>query len=52
MNLVRNQSLVDILCRKYARSVNPKEIAYTDFVADVEDIKEVESYVVKGIVPN
>lgn len=41
LNLVRNQLLVDILCRKYARSINPKEIAYTDFIADVEDIKEV-----------
>lgn len=39
LNLVRNQTLVDILCRKYARSINPKEIAYTDFVSDVEDIK-------------
>lgn len=35
LNLVRNQNLVDILCRKYARSINPKEIAYTDFIADV-----------------
>jgi len=35
LNLVRNQQLVDIICRKYARSVNPKEIAYTDFIADV-----------------
>jgi hypothetical protein len=52
LNLVKNQVLVDLLCRKYARSTNPKEIAYTDFIADVEDIKEVESYVVKGIVPN
>lgn len=25
---------------------------YVDFIADVEDIKQVESYVVKGIVPN
>lgn len=41
LNLVRNQTLVDILCRKYSRSTNPKEIAYTDFVSDVEDIKEV-----------
>jgi hypothetical protein len=35
LNLVKNQVLVDILCRKYARSVNPKEIIYTDFIADV-----------------
>jgi len=41
LNLVRNQVLVDLLCRKYARSINPKEIAYTEFIADVEDIKEV-----------
>jgi Ca2+-binding EF-hand superfamily protein len=39
LNLVRNQTLVDILCKKYARSTNPKEIAYTDFISDVEDIK-------------
>ena len=39
LNLVRNQNLVDIICRKYARSVNPKEIAYTDFIVDVENIK-------------
>lgn len=52
LGLVRNQLLVDILCRKYARSNNPKEIAYTDFITDVEDIKEVETYVVRGIVPN
>lgn len=24
LNLVRNQTLVDLLCRKYARSTNPK----------------------------
>lgn len=35
LNLVRNQTLVDLLCRKYARSINSKEIAYTDFVSDV-----------------
>jgi len=53
LNLVKNQRLVDILCRKYARSVNPsREINYCDFIQDVEDIRAVESYVVKGIVPN
>jgi hypothetical protein len=24
LNLVRNQNLVELLCKKYARSVNPK----------------------------
>lgn len=24
LNLVRNQNLVELLCRKYARSINPK----------------------------
>ena len=43
---------MDVLCRKYARSSNPKEICYLDFVKDVENINELESYVVKGIVPN
>ena len=35
LNLVRNEELVDLLCRKYARSNNPKEICYLDFIHDV-----------------
>lgn len=52
LGLVRNEELADILCRKYARSSNPKEICYQDFIGDIEDVKEVEALAVKGIVPN
>ena len=41
LNLVRNQNLIELLCKKYARSVNAKEINYADFVRDVEDLQEV-----------
>ena len=52
LNLVRNEELADLLCRKYARSSNPKEICYQEFIADIEDVKDVEALAVKGIVAN
>ena len=52
LGLVRNEELADMLCRHYCRSVNPKEIEYTNFISDVENIKLDEETVVKGIVPN
>lgn len=41
LGLVRNGQLADLLCRKYSRSSNPKEICYVDFIKDVENINEV-----------
>jgi hypothetical protein len=41
-----------LLCRKYRRSVNLKEIEYLNFISDVENIQAEEATVVKGIVPN
>ena len=35
LGLVRNEELADLLCRKYARSSNPKEIIYQDFIRDI-----------------
>ena len=52
LGLVRNEELADLLCRKYCRSINPKEIEYPKFISDVESIKLDEATVVKGIVPN
>lgn len=39
--LVRNEELADLLCRKYARPHQPKEINYLDFIKDVENVNEV-----------
>lgn len=50
--MVKNEELADLLCRKYCRSTNPKEICYQDFIRDIEDVNAVESLAVKGIVPN
>ena len=44
--------LADILCRRYCRSTNSKEIQYQDFIKDIEDVNAVESLAVKGIVSN
>lgn len=52
LQLVQNEELGDLLCRKYCRSINPKEIEYPRFIQDVENINLEESFVVKGIVPN
>lgn len=52
LNLVQNEQLSDLLCRKYARSTNPKEVEYLRFIEDVENVKAEEGIVVKGIVPN
>ena len=52
LGLVRNEELGDLLCRQYARSTNPKEICYLDFIRDIEDVNVVEALAVKGIVAN
>lgn len=50
--MVQNEQLGDLLCRRYCRSVNPKEIEYLRFIEEVENINLEESFVVKGIVAN
>jgi len=50
--LVRNEELAELLCKRYARSSNPKEICYQDFIKEIEDVNKVEALAVKGIVPN
>jgi len=40
------------LARKYARSSNPKEVCYPDFIRDIEDVNKLEALAVKGIVNN
>lgn len=35
LGLVQNEQLSDLLCRKYSRSVNPKEVEYLRFIEDV-----------------
>lgn len=39
LGLVQNEKLADLLSKKYARSSNPKEIAYLEFIRDIEDIR-------------
>jgi hypothetical protein len=50
--LVRNEELADLLCKRYARSSNPKEVCYQDFIREIENVNAVEALAVKGIVPN
>jgi hypothetical protein len=41
LGLVRNEELGELLCRRYGRSSNPKEICYLDFIKDIEDVNAV-----------
>ncbi len=41
LGLVRNEELADLLARRYARSSNPKEVCYQDFIKEIEDVNKV-----------